>query len=212
MKPVKRFSILVLMFIPLLIFIYFLQPFNRTLDFIHDETCASPCLGNIIPGETSENDALKIIQERRSFGFCVYKDLTNKGGIRYINCQSKNVNIDFTLNKGIITTIIIAPNNFIELRTIINKFGYPDGVSCGFINLPEYPNQVDPMLWFDGSLTSIYFPVQDSDNCDFSKIIGAESIIYSSKELYLERKRSAERLKDYMSWKGFIVYPGKDLP
>lgn len=211
-KKVKAVVGLLLLATLLGMLILALSRFSNRWDFINDKTCTPPCLGNIIPGITTQTEALSIVSVNKAFGVCNYVDMTNQGGIKYIHCQSYKRSMNITLDDDRVDGIGIRPYPNYNLKTIIESIGYPNWISCGFVNLPDAPKRVKPILWFDKYSTTVFLPEIISDTCTLSPMLEIEMVVYDSVDNYRATKSSAERLSNIMSWEGFTTYPGKDLP
>lgn len=214
MKKIVKLGIgLLLIITVLLVMLILISPrFANAWDFINDKTCAPPCLGNIIPGVTTQTEALNIVSANKAFGTCDLVDLSQQGGIKYIRCQSYKRSMNITLDDDRVTGIGIHPYPNYSLKTIVDRLGYPEWISCGLVNLPDHQKRVKPILWFDKYSTSVSLPEMASDQCALSPTLEIETIVYESVDNYRENKSAIERLKNIMTWEGFRTYPGKDLP
>ena len=214
MNKIIKFGIGFLLIITVLLVMLVLisSRFANGWDFINDKTCAPPCLRNIIPGVTTQTEALDIANANKVFGTCNLIDLTEQGGIKYIHCQSYKRYVNITLDDNRVTGIGIHPYPNYSLKTIIDRLGYPQGISCGLVNLPDYPKRVKPILWFDNYSISVFLPEIAADQCAISPTLDIETIVYDSVDNYQENKNAIGRLKNIMTWGGFATYPGKDLP
>lgn len=196
----------------LVLLLLMLPRFANSWDIINDSTCSPPCLRNIIPGVTTQTEALNIVTANKVFGACDLLDQTNQGGIKYIHCKSYKRSINITLDDNRVAGIGIHPYPSYNLKSITERFGDPKWVSCGLVNLPDYPNRAQPILWFDNYSTSVFLPEIDADQCTLSSSLAIETIVYNSIDDYQEKKSAAERLNDFMLWEGYKKYPGQDLP
>lgn len=214
MKTIFKFGIgFSLLAVILMVTIVFILPkVIKGYDFINDKTCAPPCLGNIIPGVTTDRDAFEIASANKHFGSCNLIDQTKQGGTKYILCQSYKSYITISLNNNLVDGFGIRPYPKISINSIIDKFGYPDGVSCGFVNLPDYPRRVRLILWFDAYNSRVVLPDFSGNTCTISKDSIIEIVEYGTKGSYQESRGAAERLGDFQLWNGFTSYTGKDLP
>ncbi len=203
-------SLLVTFILVLLILI--LPRFGNNWDIINDKTCAPPCLENITPGVTTQKEALNTVAANKIFGTCDLIDLTKQGGIKYIHCKSYKRYLNITFDDNRVNGIGIHPYPNYSLKSIIDRFGEPEWVSCGLVNLPDYPNRVQPILWFDTYSTSVFLPEIAGDQCSLSSILEIEFIVYELVDNYQEKKNAGERLNNLMPWEGFTKYPGMDLP
>ena len=195
-----------------MVLVFILPRVIKGYDFFNDKTCSPPCLANIIPGVTTDAEAFKIVSANKNFGSCNLIDQTKQGGTKYIHCQSYKSYIMIGFDKNLVAGIGIHPYPNISIKTIIEKFGYPDGVSCSFVNLPDYPQRVKLILRFDTYFTTVNLPEISGNRCILSADTNIDMVGYGSKDSYEESKRAAARLNDLQSWEGFTTYQGKDLP
>lgn len=205
-------GLLILISVLLVLLILILPRFANGWDIINDSTCSPPCLRNIIPGVTTQTEALNIVTANKVFGTCDLIDLTKQGGIKYIHCKTYKRYINITFNDNRVDGIGIHPYPNYSLKKIIDRFGDPEWISCGLVNLPDYPKRVKPILWFDNYSTSVFLPEIDADQCTLSSSLAIETIVYNSIDNYQEKKSATERLNDIMLWEGYKMYPGQDLP
>ena len=214
MKTITKIGISLSLVTILLIvaFVYILPKVIKGYDFLNDGACSAPCLGNIIPGVTTETDALKIAFSNRHFGSCNLIDQTTQGGTKYILCQSYKSYIEIGFSENLVSGITIHPFPEVSVKMIIDKFGDPDGISCGFVNLSDSPMRVKMILWFDQYHAQAYMPEKSADTCTLSGNMIIEMVGYNSNGGYDESRSAAERLMNFELWKGFTNYRGKSLP
>jgi len=210
LKSVIEVLFLVIILIVTLIFI--LPRYTHRWDFINDKTCDPPCLANIIPGVTTQADVLSIVSANKVFGSCNLVDATKDGGIKYIHCQLHKRFMNITLDADRVDGIGIHPYPSYSLQTVIDRFGFPENISCGLVNLPDNSKRVEPILWFDNYSIAVLLPERNADQCVLSPSLKIEMIVYASIDHYRDSKEAAQRLKSIISWQGFKAYPGRDLP
>lgn len=204
------FLLLGIMIVVALMFLF--SKVIKKYDFLTDRTCALPCLANITPGVTTAEDALKIASDKKSFGSCNLVDQTKQGGYKFIDCQAYKSKIIISLKNNKADGFGIFPYPDIRVKEIFDKFGYPIGVSCGFVNLPDNPQRVKLTLWIDKYYTTVDLPEISGNTCTVSADSKIKSIGFGSKESYEEGKKAALRLNDFQPWVGFSTYQGVDLP
>lgn len=107
-----------------------------------DTPCGPPCLFDVKP-ELSNNvdvkDALK------KFGFldrCEEKSNPELKEVVYIECQQPRMNFVINTSEDKVIGIAFWPNSTITLRTIIERYGNPDFVTCySGETTPEHPRK-----------------------------------------------------------------------
>jgi hypothetical protein len=103
------------------------------LDILGTESCQPSCWRGIIPGETTAEDTIKVLQGWQTNGKGTWKRNTgNKDDLHwdYI-CWLEEVwpEICLTINDNVVSKVslnISSPSS-LKLRDVIDKYGHPDG-------------------------------------------------------------------------------------
>jgi hypothetical protein len=219
MKKIIKIGIsLSFLVILLIVVVEFIFPrVFKSYDFISNKNCTAPCLENIIPGVTTEADAIKNASNNKNLGTCKLKDQSKQPGIPII-CESFLSSIKIGFDKNLVSDIMIIPYPNISVKAIINKFGYPDGVSCFSVNLPDHPKTVGTMLYFDKYQMQVKLTDIAGDTCtifpnsNIAIVYFGVNEIYGTSARYEDSKSAAKRLNFYQRWGGFNSYPGINAP
>ena len=102
--------------------------------FLSEEPCGPPCFWGIVPGKTTEEQAIEILQERGIFELCSAFDRERAGGERGIECGSR-VFISFELGSDIVRGLRFNPPSTITVQDVIEKYGEPESVEVGGVGV-----------------------------------------------------------------------------
>ncbi len=94
--------------------------------FLTGNPCSPPCFWGIIPGQATEADVIKILQEKSVYDACETWDYRSSGGEKGINCDS--FVIAFT-DADVVQGVAFAPSLEITAQDIIAKYGEPEWVA-----------------------------------------------------------------------------------
>jgi hypothetical protein len=95
------------------------------LDLVGSESCSPPCWKGIVPGETSENQAIEIL--RRMESEKIGKLTLLPDVISWQDVENRNYTIE--VEEGLVVQISFIAETT-NLREIIDKFGIPDGFAA----------------------------------------------------------------------------------
>ena len=108
-------------------------PEIRDGGFLSSEPCAPPCFWGIIPGITTEAEAIELLQ---SEGLCrKYTTFDHSGGVE-VFCSS-GVEISIQQGTDTIDVVIFRPSQTITVGDAITRYGAPDTISVGVKH--QYP-------------------------------------------------------------------------
>jgi len=170
--------------------------------FLSESPCAYPCFYGITPGETTEKEAIAILNDRDTpFKDCKSFNNSSEGGDRGITCQY----CGFTFEKGFVVSVGFRPNEKIEVSQIIEKIGEPDRLIPFSISLPEYPMEGQYILCFDQPRISIWLPIIKGSIYNISSLSIVESINYGTDEAY--RGGGCSMISVSIEWEGYGDYP-----
>jgi hypothetical protein len=97
-----------------------------------EEPCRAPCFAGLVPGTTTETEAIELIQESDHFQNCTLEDRPNQG--RWISCNG----LIITINKenGIADGVGFNTLSTFTLEQVVEKYGEPTTVWFAvFLNL-----------------------------------------------------------------------------
>lgn len=100
-----------------------------------EEPCRAPCFAGLVPGTTTETEAIELIQESDYFQNCTLEDSPNQG--RWISCNG----LIITINKesGIADGVGFNTLSTFTLEQVIEKYGEPTTVWLAQLGIPEAP-------------------------------------------------------------------------
>lgn len=166
------------------------------------EPCSPPCFWNIVPGHTTQDQCVKILQEKGVFQDCTVFDNTKESGSRGIVCDPILI-VTFKENADIVSGIGFGVTQEIPIENVIEKYGNPNSVLVTTVSFPEENPRTAMMLYYDTLNMTIDLPEQESDNYDLRKNILIENVGYSDDHSY-------KLIKAYStSWSGFGYYEPK---
>src|SRR6202142_3721933 len=93
--------------------------------------CGPPCFIGVIPGVTTKNDAITLLQSRGLFQDCTEIDTTKEGGGHEIICThpTSALAVSIANNGDLVSGISFPPSVEITVAQIIGKYGQPTVVS-----------------------------------------------------------------------------------
>lgn len=99
------------------------------------EPCRAPCFAGLVPGTTTETEAIELIQDSDYFQNCTLEDRPNQG--RWISCNG----LIITINKetGIADGIGFNTLSTLTLEQVVAKYGKPTTVWLAVLGIPEAP-------------------------------------------------------------------------
>lgn len=161
------------------------------------EPCGPPCFWNIRPGETTKDQAVKILQEKHEFEQCKYFDNTSFSGLRGYNCRW----VSFTLfnQKDIVETIGYEVTGGTQVKDLIEKYGPPDRLLSSLGGITD--RRAEMLLLYDNLLMTVFLESQPSGDYALKPETKLESVSYSEKTSY------EQYAKNYKTpWSGYVQY------
>lgn len=100
-----------------------------------EEPCRAPCFAGLVPGTTTETEAIELIQNSDYFQNCTLEDRPNQG--RWISCNG----LIITNNKetGITDGVGFNTLSTFTLEKVVAKYGKPTTVWLAVLGIPEAP-------------------------------------------------------------------------
>jgi hypothetical protein len=142
--------------------------------------CAAPCFLNIIPGTTSEEEAVSILGSLGDIASCDSWNKVTNGIQKGIGCENVSIYFD---EKNIVNQILFVPSESIMVSDVVDIYGTPDSV----IVLPQGVNLDGPyemQLLFYNEKILINLPTQGIDFYDIEPTTNIISVGYSDKSSY----------------------------
>jgi hypothetical protein len=169
--------------------------------FLSEEPCGPPCFWNIIPGESTVDDAMAVLESKDIGGYCRLYD-NDEAGVRGISCYPP-VDLDIGLGVDVDTVISISFGLASEITVgdVIDKYGEPDAIFVGYSGLPHDDYNTFATLYFDEIYTQLGLPEQESEPFEIAPSTKVLGIGYKDVESYMEHKQrwSSE-------WEGYGSY------
>ena len=125
--------------------------------FLSEEPCGPPCFWGIVPGETTEDQVVEILQETNVFETCEMFDREDEGGYRGMKCGSR-VFIGFERGGDLVTGVGFNPSS-ITVQDIVEKYGEPEGVTVGGLGVHVIDYQL--IMAYPTMLTLVRLSLQD---------------------------------------------------
>jgi hypothetical protein len=162
--------------------------------FLSREPCGPPCFWDIIPGVTTEAEAIQILQSRGLFQKC--EAFAHSGG-RGITCPS-GIEIVFQQEMDIVGVVGFQLSQAITIEDVIARYGEPDAVLVGVIS--RYP-RTRMVLYYDDLKAELFLPWQEDSKFSVVASTKIEHISYNSKVSY-----ESSRSDSFPRWNGYGEY------
>jgi hypothetical protein len=172
--------------------------------FIGDP-CAAPCWYNIVPGETTKDEALGLLNEQQLP--CRYVDI-NESSQRGIRCNS--IWMPFEEANTIKMIVFYSPGDSITIGEVVEHFGEPNFVvfdSAG--GTVEQPSVIIDLLYTDKGLSFEVVTEEDS-SLMLNEAFQLEAYTYRQPEdiLSLVERLKSDKNAFIFEWHGFADYQG----
>jgi len=169
---------------------------------LSDEPCGAPCFWGIVPGITTKDQVIAIFEERKIFQDCEFFDYSQTRGERGINCKPR-IYISFQKNADIVSGLGFRPDQEILVGEVIAKYGNPDAVLVTLQGIPEKPQRLSMILYFDKINTAMVLPEQDSigSGYELSPTVQITLIRYEEQTEYKSDKKNIPA-----NWQGYGIY------
>ena len=100
-----------------------------------EEPCRAPCFAGLVPGITTETEAIELIQDSDYFQNCTLEDRPNQG--RWISCNGLIITI--SKENGVADGVGFNTVSTFKLEEVIEKYGEPTTVWLAQLGIPEAP-------------------------------------------------------------------------
>jgi hypothetical protein len=168
--------------------------------------CGPPCFLGIVPGITSNDEALVKFNSRAAPAKCEEYDYSKRpgGGLRGVSCGFGG----FIFGEdGYVSSIGFTPNG-ITLKQVIEKYGSPDSIKVGLITRPEDAPIMAMILRYDELQAVINLPSQAGAEYTLSEDVPIEYVRYIEKAEYAIISENAGG----EPWRGYTSYNISDTP
>lgn len=167
--------------------------------FLSDKPCGPPCFFEIIPGTTSKEQAITLLQSHELYLVCQEYDTRAEGGTRGINCGSVDVGLQKDLD--IVESIAFQPSQTITVNQVFAKYGKPSAIGVATLGSIEPDEPVTIMLLLYDTLgVSLSLVKQNSAVFDVEPTTLIENIGYSDQNAYNIGRQYSQK------WNGFGTY------
>ncbi len=186
------------------------QPTSAPLDIgdggiLSSEPCGPPCLWNIMPGVTTQAQALQNLQDHFDLQIC--SNSKSSPEAQWIVCKPIFIKID---SNGIVEQIAFTPTRSIRIEQVITAYGQPNQIDIGGDG-PGGFNTPVTYVWatldFESIHTQISLDQQDGQVYDIAPsapIIKIEYFATSDTSNWTYAKDGTAP----QPWKGFGKYQG----
>lgn len=130
--------------------------------FLSGEPCGPPCFWGIVPGQTTEAEAIAILQARGVFTHCEVYVRETEGCVRGIRCPPRPrslFDVHLNCNGDFVEGISFTPSFKITVQDAVAKYGKPDGILVFLDGIPEEPYLV-LQITYSGIQTYLTLPRQ----------------------------------------------------
>ena len=100
-----------------------------------EEPCRAPCFAGLVPGTTTEAEAIELIQDSDRFQNCEL--IARSDGVRSIDCNGLTIGIDSETR--IVDGIGFVPTAPFTLEEVVIKYGDPTNTWVAPSGIPEAP-------------------------------------------------------------------------
>ena len=168
--------------------------------FLSGRSCGPPCFFGVIPGVTTKNDAITLLQSRGLYEDCAEIDTTKKGGGHIVFCNHWVVSIGN--NGDLVSGISFVPSEDITVAQVIAKYGQPTVVSMLAVADSSNRGSTAYMdFYYDQINTDIgLIAEKNSTTYEINPTSLIETIGYYDQEEYQSRRQIIQ------SWKGYGIY------
>jgi hypothetical protein len=167
--------------------------------FLSSNPCGPPCFQGIIPGTTTEHEAVQILQSQGLYYNCSSFNNEVSSGKRGVECGS-SASISFQRGTDIVDAVSFGLSQKVTVADVIAKYGEPDTVLVALDH--RYP-RAGMNLYYTDLRAIIGLPDQEGSIFRVSASTMVESIAYLSTASY---KFHVPAIDSLPKWKGYGEY------
>ena len=167
--------------------------------FLSNNPCGPPCFQGIVPGTTTEHEAVQILQSQGLYYNCSSFNNEVSSGKRGVECGS-SVNISFQRGTDIVDAVSFGLSQKVTVADVIAKYGEPDTV---LVTLDHRYPRAGMNLYYTDLRAIIGLPDQEGSIFRVSASTTVESIGYLSAASY---KSHVPAIDSLPKWKGYGEY------
>jgi hypothetical protein len=171
--------------------------------FLSEQPCGSPCFFGVIPGVTTKDNAIALLQSKGLYQDCTDADNSKENGIHEITCTYPTwaLVVSVENNDNLVSGISFPPSDNITVEEVIAKYGQPTAVSELAIGPSGRDFDAYMILYYDRINTVIDLITQKNSSVyDVSPTTLVGIIEYYNQEQYQSRQQIIQ------SWKGYGIY------
>ena len=165
--------------------------------------CAPSCLIGIVPGITTEKEAMDLLQKHGISEWCEIVDDESQGGVRGVICDELFL-FDYRTGTDIIESVSITPLSLYTVSDVIATYGPPDFVEVYLTSLPDYSPKVQMRIYYKTFFAMILLLEQDGEDYIVESDTTIENIFFWEETYFQE-----SYLSDSQKWHGYGRYPFK---
>jgi hypothetical protein len=162
---------------------------------LSSENCSAPCFWNIIPGITTEKQALDILSQKLVIKNCDRWERDESGRDKGIRCK----NVGITFDNNIVNVVSFKPSIIITVGEVIEKYGVPDGIGIAVLGLEMTP-PLSLRLYFDQERMIVYLPEQNKSTYSLLQDTTIITVGYFEQSKYFISKNTTQ------AWNGYGEY------
>lgn len=137
----RRYHIIHMSLLLMIFFLSSCKPQNAPENgLLEDTPCGPPCLFDVKPEISNKVDVKDALSKYGFLDQCEEKSHPELKEVVYIECKDPRMNFVIDTSEDKVKGIAFWPNSTIKLRTIIEKYGNPDFITCySMETTPEHP-------------------------------------------------------------------------
>ena len=172
--------------------------------FLSGQSCGPPCFFGVVPGVTTKNNAITLLQSKGLYQDCTEIDTTKEGGGHIISCTYPTWGLVVSIgnNGDLVSGISFPPSEKITVAQVIARYGPPTVVSM--LAAADSSNRGSTAymdLCYDQINTVISLIAQEnSATYETSPTTLVGIIEYDDQEEYQSRRQIIQ------SWTGYGIY------
>lgn len=165
--------------------------------------CPSPCTFGIHIGETQLDQVIPVLQNNGISRCWTEPNLSWS----LISCGGNRLNVQVTMQTGLVSAIRFDPSVPIALGTVIEKYGEPDYVTVD----QDAIRTLQLVLYWNSIRMLVAVPGISGETYDVRNTTEVEEVSFSDQNLY--RISDKENNPYYQFWKGYGTYqPTEPFP
>ena len=166
--------------------------------FLSNEPCGPPCFFEIVPGVTTKDQAISILQGLEIYAGCHEYDNRQQGGVRGIACQ--NISLGLQDDFAIVESVGFTPTQKITVEEATAMYGEPSAILVTDVSYTGNEFVTTMILYYDSINMELVLAEQNSGTFDLMPTTLIVNIGYSDQKAYDLSRRYSQ------VWKGYGTY------